>query len=206
MVGARKHQAGFTLTETMVVVAIIALLAAISTPMLTRDNKARKGRGWANLVAQTLQKARFQAMGDRTNIHILLYRTHMDTYRENAPIPPQTTTTYTLLATTTGPAEDGQSTVAIWDTANGEEPLLAGQEGRVNVASFVPGNNYVGGKNRAYNEIIFTSLGGTYSNENWWIYVRNELLPAKHPDAGFVVKVGGLTGYVTSNDKWSPTE
>jgi prepilin-type N-terminal cleavage/methylation domain-containing protein len=82
MVAARKLNAGFTLTEMMVVVVILSILAALSIPLFTHDNNARKGRDWAKTVAQLLQRARFQAMGDRADIHVLLYRTRVDMYRK----------------------------------------------------------------------------------------------------------------------------
>jgi Tfp pilus assembly protein FimT len=150
----------------MVVVVILSILAAISTPLFSRDNNARKGRGWANLVAQTLQKGRFQAMGDRTNIHLKFYRTHIDTYREEPG------GSLTLLSSAVGPVEDGDPTVALPDSPPPE--------------------------------IVFSSLGSTSDNANWRIYIRNELLPAAHPDAGFVINVVGLTGFVSTTNMWRP--
>src|ERR1039458_10079710 len=85
MVTVRKRDAGFTLTELMVVVVIISLLAAVSTPLFSRDNNARKGRDWAKMVAQLLQRARFQSMGDRANIHVVFSRTQVDIFREDPP-------------------------------------------------------------------------------------------------------------------------
>src|SRR6266511_5768024 len=108
----RMSDEGFTLTELMVVVVILSLLDALSTPMFGRDNNARKGRDWAKTVAQLLQRARFQAMGDRADIHVLLYRTRVDMYRRE---PSGTVPPYTLLGTVNGPAVDADKTVAIWD-------------------------------------------------------------------------------------------
>jgi prepilin-type N-terminal cleavage/methylation domain-containing protein len=195
MVAARKADAGFTLTELMVVVVILALLAALSTPLFTSDNKARKGRGWANIVAQTLQRARFQAMGDRINMHVLLYRTRIDVYAENPPVPPSTTTTYTLLRSLPGPAAADEKTVAIWDTRT-DTTVPTGPRSQL---ADTPEEPTFGAPK--VNEIIFTSLGSTAGNANWRIYIRNELLPSAHPDSSFVINVGGLTGFVSANDK-----
>jgi prepilin-type N-terminal cleavage/methylation domain-containing protein len=194
MATVRRTQAGFTLTETMVVVVILSILAAISTPLLLRDNTARKGRDWAKTVAQTLQRARFQALGDRTNIHVLLYRTRIDTYRQNNPIPPATTITYDLLTSIPGPApDDATATIAIWD-ANTTQTVPPGR-----VLANTP--NAPNASSPVANDITFTPLGATADTGSWWIYIRNELLASNHPDASFLITVGGLTGFVSSNDK-----
>jgi prepilin-type N-terminal cleavage/methylation domain-containing protein len=198
MVTARRPDAAFTLTETMVVLVILSLLAALSTPLFTRDNNARKGRDWAKIVAQLLQRARFQAMGDRANIHVLLYRTRVDMYRQ------EVAGTFTLLSSTKGLAADDTKTVAIWD---------AKQLSDCTASSTLPtGQNLPTGTpavptSSSTNDIVFTSVGSAVAPSdgttpvNWCVYLRNELLPAGHPDASFVVTIKGLTGYITSNDK-----
>jgi len=195
MVAVRESQAGFTLTELMVVVVILSLLAALSTPLFTRDNNARKGRGWAQIVAQTLQRARFQAMGDRSPVHLLFYRTHIDMYREEPPSPPTTTTTtLTQLSSIPGPAADGDKTVAIWNVQNnGTVPSL--QDSNLTGVSSPPTLSAP-----RPNEIIFTTLGGVSGSSDRFIFIRNELLPPNHPDAYFRVTLRWLTGYVSSSE------
>jgi len=51
------------------------------------------------------------------------------------------------------------------------------------------------------NDIVFTPLGSTANTTNWRVFLRNELLQAGHPDASFVINIGGLTGFISSNDK-----
>jgi prepilin-type N-terminal cleavage/methylation domain-containing protein len=195
MVAVRKTEAGFTLTEAMVVVVILSLLAALSTPLFTRDNNARKGRGWAQIVAQTLQRARFQAMGDRSPVHLLFYRTHIDMYREQPPNPPTTTTTtFTQLTSIPGPVADGGKTVAIWNVQNnGTVPSL--QDSNLTGVSSPPTLNAP-----RPNEMIFTTLGGVSGSSDQFIFIRNELLPPNHPDAYFRVTVRWLTGYVSTSE------
>jgi len=188
MVTDRKREAGFTLTEMMVVVVIISLLAAVSTPLFSRDNNARKGRDWAKIVAQLLQRARFQSMGDRANIHVLLHRTHVDMYREDPP------GTYVLLSSTRGPAPADEKTVAIWDART--DGTLPTEQSADFADPIVPPTAPA-----PANDIIFTSLGSTANTANWRVFLRNELLPSINPDASFVINVGGLTGFISSNDK-----
>jgi prepilin-type N-terminal cleavage/methylation domain-containing protein len=191
MVTVRKRDAGFTLTELMVVVVIISLLAAVSTPLFSRDNNARKGRDWAKMVAQLLQRARFQSMGDRANIHVLLYRTHVDMYREELP---GAASPFTLLSSTQGPVAPGAATVAIWD-ARSDGTLPTAQNATLAANPTTPTAP------APANDIIFTSLGSTANTTSWRVYLRNELLQAGHLDASFVINIGGLTGFISSNDK-----
>lgn len=191
MVKVRRRQAGFTLTETMVVVVILGLLAAVSTPLLTRDNVARKGRDWAKIVAQTLQRARFQAMGNRATTHVLFYRSHVDIWG-----PTAASTAPVLLSSTPAPVFPDTRTIAIWDAnTTATVPTAAVLTDAAGTPSFSP--------TLPANDIAFSSLGSTTDNSSWSIYIRNELLPSTHPDASFLITVRGLTGFVTGNNKVS---
>ena len=146
------------------------------------------------MVAQTLQKARFQALGDRATIHALLYRTRIEIWGPPPPNPPPGTPNPCLLSTVPGLAPEGDKTIAIWAAnTTGVAPATAVLTDSTTAPSFSP--------SLPSNDIAFSLLGAPAGNNTWSIYIRNELLPAGHPDASFLITVSGLTGYISSNNK-----
>jgi hypothetical protein len=84
--------------------------------------------------------------------------------------------------------------MAIWD-ARSDGTIPTGQSSTLAAAAAEPTSP------TATNDIVFTSLGSTASTTSWRVYLRNELLGSTHPDASFVIIIGGLTGYISTNDK-----
>jgi len=185
----RETESGFSLTELMIVVVILGLLAAVSMPMFGKDNTARKGRDFVRQVAQVVQRARFQAMSDRKNMHVQFYRSRVDVYAEDPA------GTYVMLSSLSSPIDSATQTLAIWDLLPTGSTAPTGQSSHLTGARANPSAT------NDPNDLVLTPLGGTLNNGSWTIYIRNELLTAGHPDAGFAIKVTGLTGYVSTQSQ-----
>jgi prepilin-type N-terminal cleavage/methylation domain-containing protein len=173
----RSRQAGFTITEMMVVLVIIGLLAAVATPSLTRDSTARKGRDFANVVAQGLQRAHLDAMNLRASHIVQLCADSMSVFNLafSGSVPIRSVT-----------APPG---VAIWDaTTSLTDPAPTGRLSNCKLIYFNPTGNAG----------VSTSAADLAS---WNIYVRNEnLVNPNHPDGGFLISVTGLTAFVSTRN------
>lgn len=67
---ARKRNQGFTLAELMVVMAIIAMIAAVSLPNLVAFFRANRIRASHDLLSTALQKARNTAIARNTQMGV----------------------------------------------------------------------------------------------------------------------------------------
>jgi len=179
----RSRQAGFTITEMMVVLVIIGLLAAVATPSLTRDSTARKGRDFANMVAQRLQRAHLDAMNLRASHIVQLCTDSMALFNLafSASVPIRSVT-----------APPG---VAIWDATTSLTDPAPTQRGLGDTGSSSCKVIYF---NPTGNAGVSTSAADLAS---WNIYVRNEnLVNPNHPDGGFLITVTGLTAFVSTRN------
>jgi prepilin-type N-terminal cleavage/methylation domain-containing protein len=173
----RSRQTGFTITEMMVVLVIIGVLAAVATPSLTRDSTARRGRDFANVVAQGLQRAHFDAMNLRAS-HI-------------AQLCADSIAVFNLAFSASVPIRSVAAPpgVAIWDaTTSLTDPAPTGRLSSCKLIYFNPTGNAG----------VSTSAADLAS---WNIYVRNEnLVNPNHPDGGFLIAVTGLTAFVSTRN------
>jgi type II secretory pathway pseudopilin PulG len=62
---SKDNDLGITLVELMVVVAIVALIAAVVTPALTRDTAEADFRSYVRRVATDMRRARYEALSSR---------------------------------------------------------------------------------------------------------------------------------------------
>lgn len=77
----RVREAGFTLIEIIVVVGIIAIMAAVSLPMIGQYIRNFQIRGAAQQVASEIQTARLKAIGRNVNVGVTFEAVDRNTYR-----------------------------------------------------------------------------------------------------------------------------
>jgi prepilin-type N-terminal cleavage/methylation domain-containing protein len=69
----RRFDAGMTLTELMVVMVIIGVLAAASRPLFSRDRVKREARQFASQLARDIQRVRFTAIAERLPQRVFIF-------------------------------------------------------------------------------------------------------------------------------------
>jgi prepilin-type N-terminal cleavage/methylation domain-containing protein len=182
----RNRHAGYTITEVMIVVAIISILAAVATPSFTKDSAARQGRAFGSSLAQSLQRARFEAMAKRVpyRARICLGRVEILEVTD-----PNDETACAVVRRLFAPPS-----VGVW---------------RVGRGSVGPPNT-PDADMTSCRRIQFTTLGAAIDPANpgalepWRVFIRNERLRPLHPDGGYRIAINVMTGFTTMRDVGFP--
>src|SRR5437867_8846528 len=94
---ADRSDGGYTLTELMIVVVIIAVVSAIAAPRFTRDRITQDGREFVNELTRELQRSRIEAISTRLPIYAFIYSDRVEIRSAKpgpslvAPVVPPTT-------------------------------------------------------------------------------------------------------------------
>jgi prepilin-type N-terminal cleavage/methylation domain-containing protein len=188
----RSPQAGFTLTELMVVVGIIGVLGAVASPYLAKDRKATLGAGFGAEIVRELQRVRVQALSERLPVRAAIYRDRVE-LRSWIPgarpgdAPRAALTTDPLLRTI--PAPGNVDVYAVLSTAL---PAPAAPVLSTSGAAQIDFN--------AQGQMQFV---GQAPMTPAFLFIRNRNVQDSHQDAFTRVDIRSLTGYVTMRAGWN---
>lgn len=187
----RPREAGFTLTELLVVVVIIGLVAALGVPRLTRERVSADGRAFAEVVTKELQRARMDAVATRLPQYAFVYSDRV----EIRSAKPGATPTAPLLAPGTADplvrqirAKDGMTVRDVMTAAGTPAATLTPTSAK---------------------QVVFSTMGAGFLGPNppavpgsVFVYLDNTTVPENHPDRRFRIDIAPLTGSVALRTSW----
>src|SRR3954471_23237941 len=182
--------AGFTLTELMVVVVIIGVMAAVSTPLLTRDGQVNDGRELTYDVARELQRCRSEAVSSRLSIRAFVFADRVELRSFKAGATPGAAPTAPVATDPTLRIIRAKDKVVVLDVVGPGDPAP-------NAPVLSPAKSA---------QIDFYSTGGAQLvgaavPTGATIYIENDNLPATAQEFAYRVDVTALTAFVAARTK-----
>ncbi|HVR60990.1 MAG TPA: prepilin-type N-terminal cleavage/methylation domain-containing protein [Polyangia bacterium] len=177
---------GFTLVELMVVLAIIGIMSALATPLLTRDQQTDAARIFASEVARELQKVRSEAIATRLTVRAYVFGDRVEFRSYSLGATPGAAPTAPAPTDPMLGSVKARSGVSVWNVLS---PAAATPSAAVLTTT-------------AGAQIDFQSRGtaqlvGAPVPTSAVLYIKNASLPTGSEYASYRVDITALTGFIT---------
>jgi prepilin-type N-terminal cleavage/methylation domain-containing protein len=178
-----------TLTELMLVIVIIGILAAGVRPLFRRDQTRTDARTFASQMARDFQRARYTAIAERQPVRAYVFSDRMEL--KNA-IPAADPNDPPTAAAATDPSQrvlNAKTSINVYDVKT-----TAGAPGSVVLSTATSKVIQWDSMGRA------TLVGGT--NATIQVYVRNDNRGVGTRDRAYRIDISPLSGHVSMSENW----